>query len=123
MTANHLTDTGLFLKQWSLLSISAISVLVHNGVGASAMLIIGVAASRFGLWMFDLSVTQLMQASKSSRIPSYSLFRTSFRLENKWAVHTACIDHVTFLLLLTSSVFVVQWQNTGNIANLYLDSS
>ncbi|BFI31265.1 solute carrier family 40 (iron-regulated transporter), member 1 [Marchantia polymorpha subsp. ruderalis] len=57
--------TGLWSinLQWSLLSISAISVLVHNGVGASAMLIIGVAASRFGLWMFDLSVTQLMQDS------------------------------------------------------------
>jgi hypothetical protein len=26
------------------------------------MLIAGVAASRLGLWMFDLSVTQLMQA-------------------------------------------------------------
>ncbi|CAM6128922.1 unnamed protein product [Calypogeia fissa] len=47
--------------QWSLLSLCATSVLVHNGIEASTMLIAGVAASRFGLWMFDLAVTQLMQ--------------------------------------------------------------
>ncbi|KAL2633833.1 hypothetical protein R1flu_005312 [Riccia fluitans] len=57
--------TGLWsiCIQWSLLSIAATSTLVHSTSAASAMLIIGVAASRFGLWMFDLSVTQLMQDS------------------------------------------------------------
>lgn len=49
--------------QWSLLSLCATSVLVHNGTEASIMLIAGVATSRFGLWMFDLAVTQLMQES------------------------------------------------------------
>jgi hypothetical protein len=55
---------GLFLvdKQCSLLSICVASTWVQSPRVASIMLIAGVAASRLGLWMFDLSVTQLMQA-------------------------------------------------------------
>lgn len=47
--------------QCALLSVSVASIWVQNSRVASIMLISGVAASRLGLWMFDLSVTQLMQ--------------------------------------------------------------
>ncbi|KAL3693438.1 hypothetical protein R1sor_007089 [Riccia sorocarpa] len=61
----HTVRTGLWsiCIQWSLLSIAATSTFIRSGSAASVMLIVGVAASRFGLWMFDLSVTQLMQDS------------------------------------------------------------
>ncbi|CAK9204730.1 unnamed protein product [Sphagnum troendelagicum] len=49
--------------QCSLLSICVASTWVQSPRVASIMLIAGVAASRLGLWMFDLSVTQLMQES------------------------------------------------------------
>jgi iron-regulated transporter 1 len=49
--------------QCSLLSICLASTWVQSPRVASIMLIAGVAASRLGLWMFDLSVTQLMQES------------------------------------------------------------
>lgn len=49
--------------QWSLLSVCVVSVWIHNSKVASLLLISGVAASRLGLWLFDLSVTQLMQES------------------------------------------------------------
>lgn len=40
---------------------------------ASILLITGVAISRFGLWMFDLSVTQLMQVRN---LPLHQLFES-----------------------------------------------
>lgn len=47
--------------QWALLGLCMASIWVHNKYVAAYMLMSGVAASRLGLWMFDLSVTQLMQ--------------------------------------------------------------
>ncbi|KAJ7532070.1 hypothetical protein O6H91_14G071000 [Diphasiastrum complanatum] len=49
--------------QWVFLGVSVASIWVQNNKISSSMLIGGVAASRLGLWMFDLSVTQLMQES------------------------------------------------------------
>lgn len=61
----HTVRTGIWSIwiQCSLLSVCVVSVWIHNSRVASILLISGVAASRLGLWMFDLSVTQLMQES------------------------------------------------------------
>ncbi|KAG0554856.1 hypothetical protein KC19_12G125500 [Ceratodon purpureus] len=61
----HTVRTGIWSIwiQCSLLSLCVVSIWIHNSRLASILLISGVAASRLGLWMFDLSVTQLMQES------------------------------------------------------------
>ncbi|CAO2823974.1 unnamed protein product [Amaranthus hypochondriacus] len=55
--------TGLWSiwSQWSFLLICVGSIWVKNGIASSYMLMVGVAASRLGLWMFDLAVIQQMQ--------------------------------------------------------------
>ncbi|KAF8041964.1 hypothetical protein BT93_A0534 [Corymbia citriodora subsp. variegata] len=47
--------------QWTFLIVCAASIWVQNKHLSVSMLMGGVATSRLGLWMFDLSVTQLMQ--------------------------------------------------------------
>ncbi|KAG7574092.1 MFS transporter superfamily [Arabidopsis suecica] len=63
--------TGLwsFWSQWSCLLVCVGSIWVKKDKLASYMLMAGVAASRLGLWMFDLSVIQQMQdlVSESDR--------------------------------------------------------
>ncbi|KAF8089917.1 hypothetical protein N665_0494s0022 [Sinapis alba] len=63
--------TGLwsFWSQWSCLFVCVGSIWVKKGNIASYMLMSGVAASRLGLWMFDLAVIQQMQdqVSESDR--------------------------------------------------------
>ncbi|CAF1810472.1 unnamed protein product [Brassica napus] len=63
--------TGLwsFWSQWSCLLVCVGSIWVKKGNIASYMLMGGVAASRLGLWMFDLAVIQQMQdqVSESDR--------------------------------------------------------
>lgn len=44
------------------------SIWISNNLIAAYVLMVGVAFSRLGLWMFDLSVIQLMQAR---RIPKH----------------------------------------------------
>ncbi|CAH2074306.1 unnamed protein product [Thlaspi arvense] len=55
--------TGLwsFWSQWSCLLVCVGSIWVETEKIASYMLMAGVAASRLGLWMFDLAVIQQMQ--------------------------------------------------------------
>ncbi|OIS98127.1 PREDICTED: solute carrier family 40 member 2-like [Nicotiana attenuata] len=55
--------TGLWSiwSQWTCLLVCAASIWVHKKFLSSFMLMAGVAASRLGLWMFDLSVIQQMQ--------------------------------------------------------------
>ncbi|XP_020578242.1 solute carrier family 40 member 1-like isoform X3 [Phalaenopsis equestris] len=55
--------TGLWSiwTQWCFLLICLASIWVSNGIASAWILMGGVAASRLGLWMFDLGVTQLMQ--------------------------------------------------------------
>ncbi|XP_010264506.1 PREDICTED: solute carrier family 40 member 2-like [Nelumbo nucifera] len=55
--------TGLWSiwTQWIFLLVCVASVWVQNGQISAWMLMGGVAASRLGLWMFDLSVIQQMQ--------------------------------------------------------------
>ncbi|KAL8168142.1 LOW QUALITY PROTEIN: hypothetical protein V2J09_009641 [Rumex salicifolius] len=55
--------TGLWSiwSQWSFLVVCVASIWVQNGVSSAYMLMAGVAASRLGLWMFDLAVIQQMQ--------------------------------------------------------------
>ncbi|KNA07822.1 hypothetical protein SOVF_168330 isoform B [Spinacia oleracea] len=55
--------TGLWSiwSQWSILLICVGSIWVKNGISSAYMLMSGVAASRIGLWMFDLAVIQQMQ--------------------------------------------------------------
>lgn len=57
--------TGLWsiVMQWGFLSLCVASSWAPNAVVSSALLMGGVATSRFGLWMFDLAVLQLMQES------------------------------------------------------------
>lgn len=55
--------TGLWSiwSQWTFLLICVASIWVHKKFLSAFMLMAGVAASRLGLWMFDLSVIQQMQ--------------------------------------------------------------
>ncbi|KAE8099092.1 hypothetical protein FH972_017100 [Carpinus fangiana] len=55
--------TGLWSiwSQWTCLLVCVGSIWVKNSVLAAYMLMAGVATSRLGLWMFDLSVIQQMQ--------------------------------------------------------------
>ncbi|XP_024530978.1 solute carrier family 40 member 1 isoform X1 [Selaginella moellendorffii] len=57
--------TGLWSiwMQWSCLLICVASIFINTPALSSALLIVGIIASRFGLWSFDLAVTQLMQSS------------------------------------------------------------
>lgn len=48
-------------SQWSFLLVCVASIWVQNGISSAYMLMAGVAASRLGLWMFDLAVIQQMQ--------------------------------------------------------------
>ncbi|KAJ4830696.1 Solute carrier 40 member 2 [Turnera subulata] len=47
--------------QWTMLLVCVASIWIQNRLVSAYMLITGVAASRLGLWMFDLSVIQQMQ--------------------------------------------------------------
>jgi hypothetical protein len=47
--------------QWCCLLLCLGSIWVSDGVSSAWVLMAGVAASRLGLWMFDLAVMQLMQ--------------------------------------------------------------
>nr|XP_010921057.1 solute carrier family 40 member 1 isoform X1 [Elaeis guineensis] len=62
---SHLSTlrTGLWSvwTQWCCLLICVASIWVRNGITSAWMLMGGVAASRLGLWMFDLAVIQHMQ--------------------------------------------------------------
>ncbi|XP_024529854.1 solute carrier family 40 member 1-like [Selaginella moellendorffii] len=49
--------------QWLCLMVSVASVWIHKTSVAASLLISGIVASRLGLWMFDLAVTQLMQST------------------------------------------------------------
>ncbi|KZV15256.1 solute carrier family 40 member 2-like [Dorcoceras hygrometricum] len=55
--------TGLWSiwSQWTCLLLCVASAFINNKIIAAYMLMSGVAASRLGLWMFDLSVIQQMQ--------------------------------------------------------------
>ncbi|XP_049402482.1 solute carrier family 40 member 2-like isoform X2 [Solanum stenotomum] len=55
--------TGLWSiwSQWTFLLICVASIWVHKKFLSACMLMAGVAASRLGLWMFDLAVIQQMQ--------------------------------------------------------------
>lgn len=48
-------------SQWTCLLVCVASILVQNHLLSAYMLMAGVATSRLGLWMFDLSVIQQMQ--------------------------------------------------------------
>ena len=58
-----LIDTGMcsIIFQFFCLSLSFASLFVDDFNASLTMLIFGVCASRVGLWVFDISVTQLMQ--------------------------------------------------------------
>ncbi|XP_047309632.1 solute carrier family 40 member 2-like [Impatiens glandulifera] len=64
--------TGLWSiwSQWAFLIVCVASIFVKKGFASAYMLMGGVAASRLGLWMFDLAVMQQMQdhVSESDRI-------------------------------------------------------
>ncbi|KAJ9694084.1 hypothetical protein PVL29_009862 [Vitis rotundifolia] len=55
--------TGLWStwSQWAFLLLCVASIWIHNHIISAYLLMVGVATSRLGLWMFDLSVTQQMQ--------------------------------------------------------------
>lgn len=55
--------TGLWSiwSQWAFLLICIASIWIQNHITSAYLLMVGVATSRLGLWMFDLSVIQQMQ--------------------------------------------------------------
>lgn len=55
--------TGLWSiwSQWTCLLVCVVSIWIQNSLLSAYILMIGVAASRLGLWMFDLAVIQQMQ--------------------------------------------------------------
>ena len=55
--------TGMcsIVMQFACLSISFLSIFVHDTNLSLTMLVVGVCASRVGLWSFDLAFTQLYQ--------------------------------------------------------------
>lgn len=61
MKYKRVTKVGFLFLQWSCLLVCVGSIWVKKDRIASYMLMAGVAASRLGLWMFDLAVIQQMQ--------------------------------------------------------------
>ncbi|KAA3465521.1 solute carrier family 40 member 2-like isoform X1 [Gossypium australe] len=65
MLQSHISTlrTGLWSvwSQWICLLVSVASIWVKNSHLSAYMLMTGVATSRLGLWMFDLSIIQQMQ--------------------------------------------------------------
>ncbi|KGN54425.1 solute carrier family 40 member 2 isoform X2 [Cucumis sativus] len=55
--------TGLWSiwSQWTCLLVCVVSIWIQNSLLSAYMLMMGVAVSRLGLWMFDLAVIQQMQ--------------------------------------------------------------
>ena len=58
-----LIDTGMWsiFYQFCCLSLSFLSLFIKNYSISLVLLILGVIASRIGLWVFDIAITQLMQ--------------------------------------------------------------
>ena len=58
-----IATTGMWsvLLQFACISLSVGAFFVTKYVPATVLLIAGVCASRVGLWVFDIAVTQLMQ--------------------------------------------------------------
>jgi iron-regulated transporter 1 len=58
-----LVNTGMWsiIYEFACLSICFASLFVHDFNTSMGMLIAGACASRIGLWVFDIAVTQLMQ--------------------------------------------------------------
>lgn len=58
-----LIDTGMWsiFYQFCCLSICFLSLFIINNSLSLSLLILGVIASRIGLWVFDIAITQLMQ--------------------------------------------------------------
>lgn len=57
----------MVFMQWFCLILCVASIFVQNGLLSAYMLMAGVATSRLGLWMFDLSVIQQMQVEKPQK--------------------------------------------------------
>jgi len=49
------------LLQLTLLSLCVLSLFVRESKTSLTLLVVGICSSRLGLWVFDMSVTQLMQ--------------------------------------------------------------
>ena len=65
MRKTKVTKVEFLFLQWSCLLVCVGSIWVKRDNVASYMLMGGVAASRLGLWMFDLAVIQQMQVGKT----------------------------------------------------------
>ena len=65
-------DTGMtsVVFQFVCLSMSYASLFIEDYDASMTMLIIGVCASRVGLWVFDISVTQVSKATKKDEASS-----------------------------------------------------
>lgn len=64
----------LLPTQWTCLLICVASIWVHTKFLSAFMLMAGVAVSRLGLWMFDLSVIQQMQVKMLKTFLMYLSF-------------------------------------------------
>jgi hypothetical protein len=83
-----LVDTGMFsiVFQFLCLSLSYSSLFIDDYNTSLAMLIGGVCASRVGLWVFDISVTQV------------SAMRVSY----------FCFPYIRFLLIMPIAIRVIR---------------
>ncbi|KAL7574171.1 hypothetical protein ACA910_014849 [Epithemia clementina (nom. ined.)] len=63
VSKTSLVTTGLWsiVLEFVCLSICFVSFFVKSYNGSMTLLVAGVCASRIGLWVFDVSVTQMMQ--------------------------------------------------------------
>ncbi|XP_075485962.1 solute carrier family 40 member 2-like isoform X3 [Primulina tabacum] len=91
--------TGLWSiwSQWTCLLLCVASVFISNKIVAAYMLMSGVAASRLGLWMFDLSVIQQMQVRAVT--VSHSLVHEPSR-KNETSERISCLQQFPYVLIL-----------------------
>jgi solute carrier family 40 (iron-regulated transporter), member 1 len=75
-TRMGLVDTGMLSVtfQFVCLSLSFVSLFIEDFNVSSAMLIAGVCASRVGLWVFDISVTQVSFGTRKFRRQTRRIF-------------------------------------------------
>ena len=106
---NYVGICVVFL-QWAFLLLCVASIWIHNHIISAYLPMVGVATSRLGLWMFDLSVTQQMQVKKTSAEPLYDLWAQHLHLL-KGQPDLAFLRYIkmSFLPFLKIQVFFCLW--------------
>ncbi|RVW74809.1 Solute carrier family 40 member 2 [Vitis vinifera] len=95
--------TGLWSiwSQWTFLLICIASIWIQNHITSAYLLMVGVATSRLGLWMFDLSVIQQMQSYLD--LMAYVMGIIISNPQDFWKLTLLSISAVTLAAVLYSS--------------------